>query len=75
MTGVQTCALPIFRRTIQREIEDVLSEKILFGDVKPGEITLVDVTKSGEEEIFSFVGTPKAAAPDTPGDLAGTTSN
>ena len=31
------------RRTIQREIEDVLSEKILFGDVKPGEITLVDV--------------------------------
>jgi len=63
------------RRTIQREIEDVLSEKILFGDVKPGEITLVDVTKSGDEEVFSFSGTPKTAAPDTPGDLAGTTSN
>ena len=63
------------RRTIQREIEDVLSEKILFGDVKPGEITLVDVTKSGDEEVFSFTGTPKTAAPDTPGDLAGTTSN
>jgi ATP-dependent Clp protease ATP-binding subunit ClpC len=63
------------RRTIQREIEDVLSEKILFGDVKPGEITLVDVTKSGDDEVFSFAGTPKTAAPDTPGDLAGTTSN
>ena len=63
------------RRTIQREIEDVLSEKILFGDVRPGEITLVDVTKSGEEEVFSFAGTPKTAAPDTPGDLAGTPSN
>jgi ATP-dependent Clp protease ATP-binding subunit ClpC len=60
------------RRTIQREIEDVLSEKILFGDVKPGEITLVDVTLSGEEEVFSFTGTPKAVTPDTPGDLAET---
>ena len=58
------------RRTIQREIEDVLSEKILFGDVKPGEITLVDVTISGDEEVFSFTGTPKAVTPDTPGDLA-----
>jgi ATP-dependent Clp protease ATP-binding subunit ClpC len=58
------------RRTIQREIEDVLSEKILFGDVKPGEITLVGVTKNGDEEIFSFTGMPKAISPDTPGDLA-----
>ncbi len=58
------------RRCIQREIEDVLSEKILFGDVKPGEITLVDVTLSGDEEVFTFTGTPKAATPDTPGDLA-----
>ena len=63
------------RRTIQREIEDVLSEKILFGDIKAGEITLVDVTKSGDDEVFTFSGTPKTAAPDTPGDLAGTASN
>ena len=63
------------RRTIQREIEDVLSEKILFGDIKAGEITLVEVTKSGDDEVFTFSGTPKTAAPDTPGDLAGTTSN
>ena len=30
------------RRTIQRDIEDALSEKILFGDLKPGEIVVVD---------------------------------
>ena len=58
------------RRCIQREIEDVLSEKILFGDVKPGEITLVDVTLSGDDEVFTFTGTPKASTPDSPGDLA-----
>ncbi len=59
------------RRTIQREIEDVLSEKILFGDVKPGEITLVDVLLEDEKETFTFKGVPKTQAPDTPGDLAG----
>ena len=31
------------RRTIQREIEDVLSEKILFGELGAGEIATVDV--------------------------------
>ena len=61
------------RRTIQREIEDVLSEKILFGDVKPGEITLVDVAAGEAEgkETFTFKGVAKSQAPDTPGDLAG----
>jgi ATP-dependent Clp protease ATP-binding subunit ClpC len=59
------------RRTIQREIEDVLSEKILFGDVKPGEITLVDVEKVDEQEVFTFKGVAKTQAPDSPGDLAG----
>ncbi len=63
------------RRCIQREVEDVLSEKILFGDVKPGEITLVDVEDgTGEYEgkkVFTFKGVAKTAAPDTPGDLAG----
>jgi ATP-dependent Clp protease ATP-binding subunit ClpC len=39
------------RRTIQREIEDQLSEKILFGEVAPGQIILVDVEGwSGEVE-------------------------
>ena len=59
------------RRTIQREIEDVLSEKILFGDVKPGEITLVDVETVDEKEIFTFKGVAKTQAPDSPEDLAG----
>jgi ATP-dependent Clp protease ATP-binding subunit ClpC len=30
------------RRTIQREIEDQLSEKILFGELEPGQIVIVD---------------------------------
>jgi ATP-dependent Clp protease ATP-binding subunit ClpC len=54
------------RRTIQREIEDVLSEKILFGEVRPGQIVLVDVEGEGEEEQFTFVGEQKAALPDAP---------
>ena len=62
------------RRTIQREIEDVLSEKILFGDVKPGEITLVDVEGEGLTATFSFRGVPKATMPDSPGDLTSNTA-
>ena len=54
------------RRTIQREIEDVLSEKILFGEVRPGQIVLVDTTGEGDEEIFTFAGEQKAALPDAP---------
>ncbi len=63
------------RRTIQREIEDVLSEKILFGDVKPGEITLVAVVTTDDKESFTFTGVAKSTMPDTPGDLAATSSN
>ena len=63
------------RRTIQREIEDVLSEKILFGDVKPGEITLVDVATVDEKETFTFTGVVKSTMPDTPGDLEAASSN
>ena len=50
------------RRTIQREIEDQLSEKILFGDLKPGELVSVDVEGEGDEARFTFVGhgAPKA---------------
>ena len=63
------------RRTIQREIEDVLSEKILFGDVKPGEIILVDVETVDEKEKFTFTGVVKSTMPDTPGDLEGVTNS
>ncbi len=58
------------RRVIQREIEDSLSERILFGELKAGEIIVVDVEGEGAEAIFTFKGAPKAALPDTPEDLA-----
>ena len=35
------------RRTIQREIEDHLSEKILFGELKAGQIVIVDAEGDG----------------------------
>ena len=54
------------RRTIQREIEDPLSEKMLFGDLNPGSIVVVDVEGEGDERTFSFTPTPKAELPDAP---------
>ncbi|MEP6761359.1 MAG: NDP-hexose 4-ketoreductase, partial [Sporichthyaceae bacterium] len=54
------------RRTIQREIEDVLSEKILFGDIRPGQIVLVDASGEGDEAAFTFVGEDKTPLPDAP---------
>ncbi len=54
------------RRTIQREIEDVLSEKILFGELRPGQIVLVDAVGEGDEATFTFAGEDKAELPDTP---------
>ncbi len=50
------------RRTIQREIEDALSEKILFDEIKPGHLITVDADGSGAEATFSFVGEPRAAS-------------
>lgn len=54
------------RRTIQREIEDPLSERMLFGDLNPGSIVVVDVEGEGDERTFSFTPTPKAELPDAP---------
>ena len=54
------------RRTIQREIEDPLSEKMLFGEITPGSIVLVDVVDGADGKEFTFVSTPKADVPDTP---------
>ena len=51
------------RRTIQREIEDVLSEKILFGELRPGTIIVVDVEGEGAERAFTFRGESKAEIP------------
>ena len=58
------------RRVIQREIEDSLSERILFSELNPGEIIVVDVEGEAEAATFTFKGAPKASTPDSPGDLA-----
>jgi ATP-dependent Clp protease ATP-binding subunit ClpC len=58
------------RRTIQREIEDALSERILFGELKAGEIIVVDAEGEGADAVFTFKGAAKATMPDSPEDLA-----
>ena len=58
------------RRVIQREIEDSLSERILFGELKAGEIIVVDVEGEDADAKFTFTGAPKAMTPDSPEDLA-----
>ncbi|MBI8990350.1 ATP-dependent Clp protease ATP-binding subunit [Corynebacterium meridianum] len=57
------------RRTIQREIEDTLSEKILFGELGAGEIVTVDVENwDGESKAadatFTFTPRPKPLPED-----------
>jgi ATP-dependent Clp protease ATP-binding subunit ClpC len=67
------------RRTIQREIEDQLSEKILFNEVLPGQIVIVDVDgwdggdAPYDHAVFTFRGEPKPLlVPDAvPANLAG----
>jgi ATP-dependent Clp protease ATP-binding subunit ClpC len=64
------------RRTIQREIEDALSEKILFDEVGPGQLVTVDVdnwdgeSNNIEDAVFTFVGASKPVVDAEP-DLAG----
>jgi ATP-dependent Clp protease ATP-binding subunit ClpC len=58
------------RRVIQREIEDALSERILFGELKAGEIIVVDVEGEEATATFTFTGSPKVTMPDSPEDLA-----
>jgi ATP-dependent Clp protease ATP-binding subunit ClpC len=60
------------RRTIQREIEDQLSEKILFGEIEPGQIVIVDAQNwdgegPADDAKFVFRGVAKTLrVPDTP---------
>ncbi len=49
------------RRSIQREIEDALSEKILYGDLKAGQIVLIDAEGEGENSRFTFKGASKGS--------------
>ncbi len=51
------------RRTIQREIEDQLSEKILFGELHAGETVMVDVDGEGDNAKFTFKGTTEHRIP------------
>ncbi|GAA3363671.1 MULTISPECIES: ATP-dependent Clp protease ATP-binding subunit [Saccharopolyspora] len=60
------------RRTIQRDIEDRLSEKILFGEIEAGQIVIVDVDNwdgegKDDEAVFTFRGEQKpSTVPDSP---------
>ena len=58
------------RRTIQREIEDNLSEKILFGELTAGQIVTVDVDGTGPHAQFTFKAVAKPG--EGPGTAAGT---
>ncbi|GAA4835324.1 ATP-dependent Clp protease ATP-binding subunit [Luteimicrobium xylanilyticum] len=48
------------RRAIQRDIEDALSEKILFGELTSGQVVLVDAVGEGILGEFTFRGVPKS---------------
>ncbi|NIK56164.1 ATP-dependent Clp protease ATP-binding subunit [Kribbella shirazensis] len=73
------------RRALQRDVEDVLAEKILFGDLRPGQIVVVDaapegtVNEDGLAEYFTFTGNQKSTTSDleltdlTTGGPSGTT--
>jgi ATP-dependent Clp protease ATP-binding subunit ClpC len=63
------------RRTIQREIEDMLSEKILFGELRPGTIVTVDVEGTGEEAKFTFASRPKPDSVPDAADLVAATAS
>jgi ATP-dependent Clp protease ATP-binding subunit ClpC len=54
------------RRTVQREIEDAMAEKMLYGEIGPGQIVLVDVDGEDATAAFTFRGTPRAELPDAP---------
>ena len=53
------------RRTIQRDVEDPLSEKILFGDLLPGQTVVVDVEGEDDARKLTFT------AVDGPDQLEG----
>ena len=44
------------RRVIQRDIEDQISERILFSQLKEGETVTVDVKGTGDKAEFTFKG-------------------
>ncbi|MDT0531274.1 ATP-dependent Clp protease ATP-binding subunit [Micromonospora sp. DSM 115977] len=65
------------RRTIQRDIEDNLSERILFNELTPGQIVVVDCEGDPEDIdksklIFTGADRPATVPDAVPADLGGT---
>jgi ATP-dependent Clp protease ATP-binding subunit ClpC len=67
------------RRTIQREIEDALSERILFNEIHPGQIVFVDADGDPDDVentklVFRGADKPAIVVPDAvPAELGGAT--
>ena len=64
------------RRTIQREIEDTLSERILFNELRPGQIVVVDCEGDPDDRerarlVFRGADKPPAVPDALPGDFGG----
>lgn len=63
------------RRTIQREIEDTLSEKILYGELSAGDLVKVDVEGEGTDAHLTFEGSKRpVTVPEMP-EVEATTSS
>ncbi|GAA1498674.1 ATP-dependent Clp protease ATP-binding subunit [Paeniglutamicibacter kerguelensis] len=56
------------RRVMQRDIEDQLSEKILFGELRAGQHIKVDVEGEGDDATFTFHG--EGGTPQLEGESA-----
>ena len=67
------------RRTIQREIEDALSERILFNELRPGQIVVVDCEGDPADFeksklVFSGADRPGEVPDAVPAELGGSAS-
>ncbi|WP_286956126.1 ATP-dependent Clp protease ATP-binding subunit [Brevibacterium sp. UBA7493] len=51
------------RRTIQHDIEDQLSERILFDELRSGQTVYVDVEGEGTDAVFTFRGVEEDRVP------------
>jgi ATP-dependent Clp protease ATP-binding subunit ClpC len=55
------------RRTVQREIEDALSEQILYNDIRAGQVVIVDTTQTTEDDAdeatLTFRGVDRSIPP------------
>ncbi|MEV0379185.1 AAA family ATPase, partial [Nonomuraea sp. NPDC050643] len=63
------------RRTIQRELEDSLSEKILYGELRPGQVVKVAIEGEGDNAVFTFKGESSSTVPDSAAAIAAPIQN